>query len=210
MMAARTPWKATIWLQLVVVYTRYLLGGAFVFASLIKIKGHRFTSGSGALAPIHSAAHFFETLYHSGVYWQFLGLGQLVAGALLMTQRYALAGLLLFLPIMANIFVITISYDFGYTFLITGAMLSATLGLLAWDWDRLRVVVNLPVLAAPTGRLATSYIWETTGMLLLVYTFAYRIFIDHYNILLWFGVCAGIGSGGLLAAWRGQRRVSVR
>ena len=35
--------KNSLLLQLGVIYTRYLVGGAFVFASLIKIKGQRFT-----------------------------------------------------------------------------------------------------------------------------------------------------------------------
>lgn len=88
-------WKQKIWLQIAIIYTRYLIGGAFVFASLIKIKGERFTNVKGAGSPFHSPEHFFETLYQSGVYWQFLGLMQLLAGLLLMTQRYALLGALL-------------------------------------------------------------------------------------------------------------------
>lgn len=200
-MTFRPSWKATIWLQVLVIYTRYLLGGAFVFASLVKIMGHRFTNSSGELDPIRSAPHLFETLYNSGLYWQFLGLGQLVAGFFLMTQRYALLGVLIFLPIISNIFVITISYDFSYTFLVTGTMLVATLGLLAWDWDRLRVVVSLPVADAPEGWLVTSHIWEIVGLVIFLYTITYRVLVDQYNVLLWFSICAFIGIGGLLIAW---------
>ena len=40
-------------MQLFIVYLRYLIGAAFVFASLIKIKGHRFTTNDGTLAPVH-------------------------------------------------------------------------------------------------------------------------------------------------------------
>lgn len=64
-----TKIKEKIWAQIFIIYTRYLIGGAFVFASLIKIKGNRFTSDSGAANPIDSAWHFFETLYESGLYW---------------------------------------------------------------------------------------------------------------------------------------------
>jgi len=35
--------REKLWCQLLVIYTRYLIGGAFVFASLIKLKGKRFT-----------------------------------------------------------------------------------------------------------------------------------------------------------------------
>jgi hypothetical protein len=162
-------WKQKIWLQLAVIYTRYLIGGAFVFASLVKIKGHRFTMIPGAGSPFHSPQHLFETLYQSGLYWQFLGFMQLLAGLLLMTQRYALLGALLFVPIMANVYVITISYEFGFTSVITGAMLLATIGLLIWDWDRLRIVFNQPVLVLPAmpflsvsyGKLWESYFFST-------------------------------------------------
>ncbi len=52
-------------LQLAVIYTRYLVGGAFVFASLIKIKGHRFTQMDGSVAG-HNPGCFFEMMYQSG------------------------------------------------------------------------------------------------------------------------------------------------
>lgn len=202
------PWRRKWWLLLVVVYTRYLLGGAFVFASLIKIKGHRFALPPDASAPLHSPERLFETLYQSGLYWQFLGFAQLVAGLLLLTQRYALLGALLFLPIIANVYVITISYDFGYTSVITGAMLLATVGLLGWDWPRLRVVVNQPahpMVASPPNKL-----WEAIGALLFLFTASYRALTDTYNFLLWFGVCTGLGTAGLAIYWRERSKKTVR
>jgi hypothetical protein len=109
-----------------VIYSRYLLGGSFVFASLIKLKGQRFTTDSGAAEPINSSLHYFETMYQSGLYWKFIGLGQLLAGFLLMTQRYSKLGALINFPIIANIFVITLSYYFAFTPIIVGLMLLAT------------------------------------------------------------------------------------
>lgn len=82
-----TRLKEKILLQLIVIYTRYLLGGTFVFASLIKIKGQRFTTNSGAKEPINSAWHLFETMYQSGIYWKLIGLGQLFAGFLMMEHN---------------------------------------------------------------------------------------------------------------------------
>ncbi|RYU81844.1 hypothetical protein [Hymenobacter persicinus] len=193
-------WKQKVWLQLAVIYTRYLIGGAFVFASLIKLKGRRFTTLSGESAPIHSAAHFFETLYQAGPYWKFIGLGQLVAGLLLMTQRYALVGALLFLPIIANVYVITYSYDFGATTWTTGLMLLATVGLLAWDWNILRALVHQPVLPAPTSALYERRLWEAVGGVLFLYTAIYRALVDQYNALQWFAICGLVGLLGLVIA----------
>ena len=84
------------WPTIFIIYLRYLIGGAFVFSSIIKIQGHRFTTDSGADYPINSAWHLFETLYQSGLYWSFLGWSQLIAGALLMTQRFAALGAVMF------------------------------------------------------------------------------------------------------------------
>lgn len=64
-----------------------------------------------------------------------------------MTQRYAKLGALMFLPIIANIFVITVSYNFTGTYYITGLMLLANILLVLWDWDELKILINLtPVL----------------------------------------------------------------
>jgi hypothetical protein len=199
-------WKQKIWLQIAVIYTRYLIGGAFVFASLVKIKGLRFTRLSGELAPLHSAEHFFETLYQSGLYWQFLGIGQLVAGLLLMTQRYALVGALLFLPIITNIYVITISYDFGYTNFITGLMLLATVGLLVWDWNILRALIYQPVLPLPTSTFYERKLWEVVGLVLFLYTAIYRTLVDNYNVIQWFYICIVVGLLGLAISWVLHRR----
>ena len=191
--------------QLVVIYTRYLLGGAFVFASLIKIKGHRFTQLDGSAAELHSPAYFFEMMYQSGLYWQFIGVAQCVVGLLLLTQRYAVLGALGFVAIMSNIFVITLSYNFAGTPVITGLMLLAGLLFLAWDWNQLRVVVNLPARPEATSALYRSRLWEVVGLVLFGYTAGYRALTDTYNFLLWFGVCVAVGSAGLLVAWRQHR-----
>ncbi len=129
-------------LQIFTIFLRYLIGAAFVFASVVKIQGLRFTSDSGAGSPINSAWHFFETIYASGLYWKFIGWGQLLAGLILMTQRWSTFGAVLFLPIVTNIFVITVSYEFAGTPLITFLMLLANLYLLLWDWNKLKFLFS--------------------------------------------------------------------
>lgn len=197
--------KQKDWANLFIIYTRYLIGGAFVFASLIKLKGYRFTSASGATEPINSAFHFFETMYQSGIYWQFIGLGQLVSGALLMTQRYAKLGALVNFPIIANIFVITISYNFGGTPVITGLMLLANILLIYWDWNELRILVNLPVISSNNGSLEKRRIWEIIGLILFGFTFTYRLIVDRYDFIFWFSICFLIGMIGLFLGIRKKK-----
>lgn len=191
--------KNKVWAQIFIIYTRYLIGGTFVFASLIKIKGYRFTSESGAEHPIDSAWHFFETMYQSGLYWKFIGLSQLVAGFLLMTQRYSKLGALVNLPIILNIFVITLSYEFAYTPVVTGLLLLANILLILWDWNELKILVNLPVIDDMNIRLERQGIWQITGLILFSFTFLYRLFVNQYNIFFWFSGCIAVGIAALVA-----------
>ncbi|WP_165944059.1 hypothetical protein [Aquimarina spinulae] len=197
--------KEKLWVQIFIIYTRYMIGGAFVFASLIKIKGKRFTSVSGASEPIDTAWHFFETMYQSGVYWKFIGIGQLIAGCLLMTQRYAKLGALLNLPIIANIFIITLSYYFAYTPVVTGLMLFANMLLIIWDWNELKVIINLPPIFDKKKRFEKDKTWEITGIILFLFTFIYRILVDGYDPFFWAGVCFLVGIVGLIIGLKRKR-----
>jgi hypothetical protein len=184
--------------QIFIIYTRYLIGGAFVFSSIIKIKGKRFTTNSQEDAPLGSAMHFFETLFQTGFYWQFIGWAQVLAGFLLMTQRYAKLGAVVNFPILLNVFVITISMDFGGTPLITGLMLAANLMLLIWHWGELKSLINLHYTPEPKDQEENKPLWAITGLLLFSFTAGYRLIIDFYNPFFWFGLGFLIGFGAFL------------
>lgn len=184
--------------QILIIYIRYLIGVAFVFASIIKIKGLRFTTESGEMNPINSSWHLFETLYQSGVYWKFIGLAQLFAGFLLMTQKFSKLGALINFPIILNIFVITLSYPFAYTPVITGLMLFANFILLAWEWNEIKILINLPPSYNSTNRLEKDFIWIVIGLVLFTFTFVYKLIVDKYNIGFWFLIFLFIGFIGLI------------
>jgi hypothetical protein len=190
--------KSFFLVQIFIIYTRYLIGGAFVFSSIIKIKGKRFTTNSQEDAPLGSAMHFFETLFQTGFYWQFIGWAQVLAGFLLMTQRYAKLGAVVNFPILLNVFVITISMDFGGTPLITGLMLAANLMLLIWHWGELKSLINLPYTPEPKDQEENKPLWAITGLLLFSFTAGYRLIIDFYNPFFWFGLGFLIGFGAFL------------
>lgn len=119
--------------------TRLLLAVGFIPTGMVKLLGRRFT----LMSPESDIGLFFETLYRSGLYWRFLGLTQVVAGLLVLWNATATLGAIVFFGIMLNVFVITLSYDFRLTPVITGLMLLATLYLMLWDYDRLRGVLGL-------------------------------------------------------------------
>lgn len=117
-------------------FTRILLAAGFVPTGMIKLAGRRFT-----LLPVDSPiGAFFEAMYQTGPYWQFLGASQLLAGLLLLVPSQAHLGALLFLPIMTNIFVVTVALGFKGTPVVTGLMLLAVVYLCAWDYHRIRAV----------------------------------------------------------------------
>jgi hypothetical protein len=88
--------------------------------------------------------YFFEAMYQSGFYWNFIGLGQVIAGALLLIPATATLGAVAFFPIILNVTVVTWSVGFEGTVYVTSMMLVAALFLLCWDWDRLRGIVVAP------------------------------------------------------------------
>lgn len=177
--------------QIFVVYLRYLIGFAWVFSSIVKIQGKRFTMGDGISSPINSAWHMFETLYQSGIYWQFIGWGQLFVGALLLTQRFSLLGAILGLPIASNIFFITISYYFAGTPIITGLMLLGNIFLLFWDWDKLKMLIEPQSYQyiARDNTMIYDKSWMYLGIFYLIGTIIWRVFFMEGK---------GIVLGGLL------------
>lgn len=133
--------KQNKWLRRFTVFTRILLALGFTPSGLTKILGNRFT----ILGPETPVGYFFDALYKSGFYWNFIGLGQWLAALLLLIPRTATLGALIYFPIILNIFVITVSMHFTGTPFITGAMLLGSIYLLCWDYDRLKYIFISPL-----------------------------------------------------------------
>ncbi len=155
--------------ELLIIGIRFLLGLSFMPSGIAKLAGERFT----ALSTETPIGYFFEALYQTGLYWQFLGFCQVFSAFLLFTQRFALLGALFFFGISLNIFMITISMDFTGTWIITSLMLFAAMILLSWDWYKL-----LPILGFSGGSEITAYkspsaIWQVIGLTLFIGILSY-------------------------------------
>ena len=141
-------------------FTRILLAAGFIPTGMVKLLGRRFTT-MPETTPIGA---FFESMYQTGLFWNFIGAVQVVAGVLLLTPRYSHLGALLFLPVIASINVINIALGFGLTTAITALMLLAALYLCCWDYDRFRSLFTKSPFEAghrmPTLELDR---WERTG-----------------------------------------------
>ena len=77
----------------------------------------------------------------TGLYWNFIGFMQLLAGILLLIPRTSFLGALIYLPIIINILIIVVAMQFRGTPYIVALMLLANLYLLLWDYKKLKAVV---------------------------------------------------------------------
>ena len=150
-------------LNLLIIGIRFLVGFAFIPSGLKKLLGERFTS-IGTDNPI---GYYFEAMYRTGFYYEFLGFCQLLAAFLLFTQRFATFGALMFFGIILNICILTISMHFTGTWIITSLMLFATLVLLAWDWNKLKPILGLRISETHDYK-EPSTIWQITGFILFI------------------------------------------
>jgi uncharacterized membrane protein YphA (DoxX/SURF4 family) len=148
--------------QWIIIHLRYLVGFAFIPSGLIKLMGERFT----AIQADNPIGYFFEALYQSGMYWNFLGGVQVIAGILLMTQRYATLGALMFFAILTNIWIITLSLSFNGTWIITSLMMIAIIILLVWDRHKLLPIINQT--SAMNDFPEPSRIWVNAGIIYTV------------------------------------------
>jgi uncharacterized membrane protein YphA (DoxX/SURF4 family) len=115
--------------HLAVANTRILLGFAFLPAGLKKLLNEPFTDPANTGA-FHEFLHAF---YATGWFYQFVGVVQLTAAAMLLTQRHAATGALIALPVLTAITALCWSTQVYPTAAVATLMLAANAALLAWD-----------------------------------------------------------------------------
>jgi uncharacterized membrane protein YphA (DoxX/SURF4 family) len=128
--------KGNKWFHYFTVFCRVALALGFIPSGLVKISGERFT----ALPSNHPLGQYFDALYHTGYYYTFIGIAQLVIALLLLIPRTSLLGALLYFPLILNICILAYATRFEGT-RITTMMLLASLYLLFWDFDRLKYIL---------------------------------------------------------------------
>lgn len=139
------------WAHLAVVNLRILIGFAFLPAGLKKILGEPFTD-PGNRGPFHEFLHAFHATGH---FYTFVGVVQLVAATLLMTQRFATAGAFMALPVTGAILAFCWSTAVVPTAVVVTLMFAGLVGLALWDVERWRGVLDAPD-ATPRAARASS------------------------------------------------------
>jgi uncharacterized membrane protein YphA (DoxX/SURF4 family) len=195
------------------VISRLLLALGFLPTGMVKLLGQRFTQ----IGTDNAIGAFFEAMYQTGFYWNFIGAGQIVAAVLLLIPATSTLGAVMFFPIMLNITVLTWSIHFHGTIYITALMLLANLFLLCWDFDRWRFILFAPqhttcathVTALPPIERAGYALGTAAAFVMLLAT---RGFVPMKYTLGLLGICA-VASLMVLSGWvqaaRAPRRTSA-
>lgn len=157
------------WVNVAVVNLRFLIAFAFVPAALKKLLDQPFTDPAN-----HGRFHdFLHTFHATGWFYSFVGVLQLVAAALLFTQRFATLGALIALPILTAITAFCWSTQVYPTASIATLMWLGTLGLVLWDFDKWRGIFArddraLEVPLAPIAARIDHALWARCGLAILV------------------------------------------
>lgn len=199
--------------QIFTIYLRYLLGGGFIMAAIgmgklsnIKMPIAAIDQPIQNLQPIQQ---FFRVMIDSGMYWNFIGWAQIAAGILLMTQRFAALGTALFFGMILNIFIITISYDFRGTPIVTGLMLLATIYLLLWEIDKWQFFfTSFPPkewVVPPVLKISEHPYWIVLGVILILNIILFVFLNLHlpYQMLS----CLVVGFIGFIVFMTNQKRL---
>ena len=125
-------------MRLFAAMTRGMLAIGFIIAGYRKVGGNPFAPGVSTDTPI---GDYFDAFWRTGEYYWFVGATQMVAGVLLLFPATCLLGAIVYFPIILNIFVLTLSLQFGGTSVVAGLMLLACAYLLCWEYDRWKGVI---------------------------------------------------------------------
>ena len=117
-------------------FLKITMGLTFVASGLRKMPGVKFTE-----IPIDNPIGlFFEGMYATGFYWNFVGYYQIAVGILLMLNWYKALSPVLIMPVTFNIFLVSVSLNMTGTPFITTCMLLANLYLILWHMESYRAL----------------------------------------------------------------------
>ena len=146
------------------------IGFAFLPAGLKKLVGEPFTDPSNQ-GTFHEFLHAFHA---TGFFYQFVGLVQLLAAAMLITHVLPTVGALLITPVLTAIFVFCWSTKVIPTATVVTMMLLGVIGLLLWDWHKWQSLFGQSTasLQAEVHPRIEIKIWRIAGFLILGIYFA--------------------------------------
>jgi len=115
------------WLHYFAIFSRIALAAGFIPSGMQKVLGERFT----VLAINHPLGSYLEAFYHTGYYYPFVGLMQVLAAILLLFPRTTALGAFIYFPIILNICILSLAVRFDGSQITSPLMLCAVLFLCA-------------------------------------------------------------------------------
>ncbi|MDA9072164.1 DoxX family protein [bacterium] len=130
--------KHNRWYWYFSIFCRIILAYAFIVAGIVKVMDEKFASG---LSEIHPMGAYLTALHHTGYYYLFIGIAQILAAILLLIPRTVTLGALLYFPIIVNICILSLAVRFEGSFVTSPLMVLANLYILVWNYDRLKYIL---------------------------------------------------------------------
>ena len=119
---------------------RIIMGLTFISSGIRKLPGIKFT----ALPIDNPVGSYFNAMYETGFYWNFIGYFQIVIGVMVFFNRFVVVSSLLMMPVTVNIFLISIALNMKGTPIITSLMVVGNIFLLLWHYENYRTVLHKP------------------------------------------------------------------
>ena len=121
-----------------IVSIRIFLGLIFFGAGMSKLYfEHKFP---GIIGPVWLEERLAE--HGLGLYARFIAASQVLAGILLLTQRFATLGAVITFPLILNIFVVTVSLEWQGTPYVNAFLLLLNVWLLVYDYHKLKFIIT--------------------------------------------------------------------
>jgi uncharacterized membrane protein YphA (DoxX/SURF4 family) len=117
------------------------LGLTFITSGIRKLPGIKFTQ----LPLDNPVGSYFNAMYETGFYWNFIGYFQIVIGFLVFFNRFVVLSSLLMMPVTINIFLISVSLRMTGTPFITSAMVLGNTFMLLWHYENYLPLVQRSV-----------------------------------------------------------------
>ena len=140
--------KGNKWLHYFAIFLRLALAFGFITSGMVKIMGERFASG---LSVNHPMGQYLQALHHTGFYYTFIGVLQVIAAILLLVPRTVILGALVYFPVILNICVLSYAVRFEGSILTSPLMVLGCLFLIFWNYDKIKYILPFDHTIVPTA-----------------------------------------------------------
>lgn len=119
---------------------RILMAIGFVLSGIRKLPGVKFTT----LDASNPVGAYFQAMYDTGFYWNFIGYFQILIGIMMVFNRFKVLAPLLMMPVTINLWLVSIALHMRGTPIITTLMVMANVFLMLWHYEYYLPLIKKP------------------------------------------------------------------